>query len=123
MVDAGHNPAIVVSPGSRLDHPVVPKGVALGVIEDFMFSEGRFQLPPGATLLLYTDGVTDARCGAADSFGTDRLIAAVRGADTTPAALIASVTKAIDAFAIGAPQEDDITMLAIARAKRAGGGR
>ena len=42
-------------------------------------------------------------------------MAAIRHADAAPAALVSSVTAAIDGFAAGAPQEDDITLLAIKR--------
>jgi len=115
MVDAGHNPAVVVSPGEGLNSPAIPKGVALGVVEDFEFTEGRFQLAPGATLMLYTDGATDARSTAEQIFGADRLMTAIRNADSAPAVLVSCVTAAIDAFATGAPQEDDITLLAIRR--------
>jgi sigma-B regulation protein RsbU (phosphoserine phosphatase) len=115
MVDAGHNPAVVRSRDAGVDHPAIPKGVALGVVEDLVFSEGRFHLPPGATLVLYTDGATDARSRADEMFGADRLMAAIRRADPAPAALVAAVTALIDTFASGAPQEDDITLLAIKR--------
>jgi serine phosphatase RsbU (regulator of sigma subunit) len=115
MVDAGHNPAVLLRPGTGVSHPQIPKSVALGVVEDFEFSEARFQLPPGTTLVLYTDGATDARSRADQIFGADRLMAAIRTADPAPAALVASVTAAIDTFASGAPQEDDITLLAIRR--------
>jgi serine phosphatase RsbU (regulator of sigma subunit) len=113
VVDAGHNPAVVRFPNADMKEPRIPKGVALGVVEDFTFSEGRFELPPGAALVLYTDGATDARSTAGEIFGADRLMAAIRRADTAPAALVASVTATIEAFASGAPQEDDITFLAI----------
>jgi len=115
MVDAGHNPAVVRSQATGVHHPVIPKSVALGVVEDFVFSGGRFQLPPGATLVLYTDGATDARNTAGDTFGADRLMAAIRKAETAPASLVDSVAAVIQAFESGAPQEDDITLLAIKR--------
>jgi sigma-B regulation protein RsbU (phosphoserine phosphatase) len=115
MVDAGHNPAVVVSPDGRLHSPAISKGVALGVVEDFEFTEGRFHLAPDTTLMLYTDGATDARSSAEETFGADRLMTAIRNADSAPAVLVSSVTAAIDAFAAGAPQEDDITLLAIRR--------
>jgi sigma-B regulation protein RsbU (phosphoserine phosphatase) len=114
VVDAGHNPLVVRSPGGDISHPAIPKGVALGVVEHFEFSEGRFHLPSGSTLVLYTDGATDARSAADDIFGADRLLAAIRNADSAPAALVASVRAVIDAFA-GTTQEDDITLLAIKR--------
>ena len=115
IVDAGHNPAVVAAPGGRLSQPAIPKSVALGVVEDFEFAEGRFRMATGTTLVLYTDGATDARSAAGDTFGADRLLAAIRNTDTGPAALVSSVTTAIDKFAAGAPQEDDITLLAIKR--------
>jgi len=115
MVDAGHNPAVVVAPGGRYNHPAIAKSVALGVVEDFEFAEGRFHLAPGSTLVLYTDGATDARSTSGDIFGADRLMAAIRRTDAGPAAIMSSVTNTIDAFAAGAPQEDDITLLAIKR--------
>ena len=115
IVDAGHNPAVMVSPGGRLDQPAIPKSVALGVVEDFEFSEGRLQLAPGATLVLYTDGTTDARNTSGATFGAERLLAAIQSTKDGPAALVSSVTTAIDAFAAGAPPEDDVTLLAIKR--------
>ena len=115
MVDAGHNPSVVVSPDGRLNSPAIPKSVALGVVEDFEFTEGHFHLAPGTTLVLYTDGATDARSTKEETFGADRLMAAIRHGDTAPAAVVSSVTTTIDAFAAGAPQEDDITLLAIKR--------
>jgi serine phosphatase RsbU (regulator of sigma subunit) len=109
MVDAGHNPAVVVSPGGRLSSPALPKSVALGVVEDF-------NLAPGTTLLLYTDGATDARSTRGDLFGESRLHEAItKTAVAVPAALVSSITAAIGGFAAGAPQEDDITLLAIKR--------
>jgi serine phosphatase RsbU (regulator of sigma subunit) len=115
MVDAGHNPAVVLSSDGSVTHPAIPKSVALGVIEDFEFSEGRFQLPPRTTLVLYTDGATDARNMAGQMLGADRLLAVIHHADPAPAALVTSVTAMIQAFECGAPQEDDITVLAIRR--------
>jgi serine phosphatase RsbU (regulator of sigma subunit) len=115
MVDAGHNPAVLVSPDRRVHHPAIVKSVALGVVEDFEFTEGSFHLAPDTMLVLYTDGATDARSTSGMIFGADRLMAAIRRADAGPAALISTVTHAIDTFAAGAPQEDDITLLAIKR--------
>ncbi len=116
MVDAGHNPAVLVSRGEQPNSPVVPKSVALGVVEGFEFTEGHFHLAPGTTLLLYTDGATDARNTSGELFGESRLHATIaRTAGDVPAALVSSITAAIGDFSTGAPQEDDITLLAIKR--------
>ena len=67
--DAGHNPAVLISPNGELSQPVIPKAIAFGVLEDAQFPEGRFTLPQNATLLLFTDGATDARSPSGAIFG------------------------------------------------------
>jgi serine phosphatase RsbU (regulator of sigma subunit) len=64
--------------------------------------------------MLYTDGVTDLP-GAGERFGDGRLVATVAAAPGEPEALIASVSEALDGFAVGAAT-DDRAMLALQRA-------
>jgi len=72
------------------------------------------QLAPGHTLLLYTDGVTEAMNTADDYYSEKRLLAAITGGDTgEPRALIDAVHADIFEFARNAPQADDITMFAL----------
>ena len=113
IVDAGHNPAVVIAGGGLPHQPAIPKSVALGVVEDFEFTAGHFRLPSGGTLLLYTDGVTDARNAAGEMFGVDRLQTALANRSNGPAGLVSSVAAAVDAFVAGAPPEDDVTLLAL----------
>jgi phosphoserine phosphatase RsbU/P len=89
--------------------------MALGVLAEAEYLEGRFLLEAGEKLLLYTDGATDARSPSGVLYGDDRLQAAVaQHAGSTPDALVAGVIKAIDDFAAGGPPEDDVTLLAVA---------
>jgi serine phosphatase RsbU (regulator of sigma subunit) len=114
IVDAGHNPALLIAPHTPPREPVIPKSIALGVVEDAGFTEGRFQLPAGATLVLYTDGATDARSTTGEMFGAKRLHAAIAGdAAKRPVDLVSSTTATIERFAAGAPPEDDVTLLAL----------
>ncbi len=114
LVDAGHNPAVMIDPGGGLDMPAVPKGIALGVLEEAAYTEARLTLEPGATLVLYTDGLTDARDVSGEMFGSDRLqLAIAAGAADAPAALVAAVIGEVERFAAGAPPEDDLTLLAL----------
>jgi sigma-B regulation protein RsbU (phosphoserine phosphatase) len=72
------------------------------------------RLQPDATLVLYTDGLTDARATSGEMFGEARLQAAIAAAALdTPEALVAAVVGAVERFASGAPPEDDLTMLAL----------
>lgn len=114
LADAGHNPAVLIAPDGTLTPPAVPKCVALGVIDDAVYLEGAFTLAQGATLLLYTDGATDARNPAGDMFGDAALLRAIADAPKdTSATLVAGVNAAVDRFSAGAPPEDDLTLLAI----------
>jgi serine phosphatase RsbU (regulator of sigma subunit)/pSer/pThr/pTyr-binding forkhead associated (FHA) protein len=112
--DAGHNPAVLISPAGTLSQPRVPKSIAFGVLEDAVYTEGRFTLERDATLLLYTDGATDARNPAGDIFGDAALEDAIATASKrTAAALVNAVIERVEAFSAGAPPEDDLTLLAI----------
>lgn len=89
-------------------------GPALGVIDAVTYTAGRLPLAPGATLLIYTDGVTDARDAAGDGFGERRLTDCLAECATQAAeAVVATVMNTVATFAGGAPQEDDITVLVL----------
>ena len=60
-VDAGHNPAFVIGPRGEVTLARLEKSMALGVMPDAAFAVSTFRLDAGSTLLLYTDGATDAR--------------------------------------------------------------
>jgi serine phosphatase RsbU (regulator of sigma subunit) len=68
---AGHPAPRLVTPSGSV-HPVVTSGLALGVDPDQVYDETRTVLEPGSSVVLYTDGVVEARCGG-DLYGTDRL--------------------------------------------------
>ena len=113
--NAGHNPPAEVAAG-RCAYLPLPKGLVAGMMPGARFSELGGSLAPGELLLLYTDGVTEALNDAQDIYGEDRLAASVcapGGQD--PGAVIERVRRSVDAFAAGAPQADDITMLALRR--------
>ena len=114
LADAGHNPAVLISPDGQLGQPTIPKAIAFGVVDDAGFVEGRFMLEKGATLLLFTDGATDARNPAGDIFGDVALEHAIAAAaKDTSAELVADIVRTVDEFSAGAPPEDDLTLLAI----------
>ena len=114
LVDAGHNPAVLISPAGAITTPALTKCVALGVVADYPYAESHLDLAPGTTLLLYTDGATDARNAAGEEFGSDRLDRAfASAARMTPDAIVSHVAAAVERFEAGAPPEDDLTLLAL----------
>ena len=86
----------------------------LGVFEDAKFGQRQLDLKPGETLLIYTDGVTEAMNPKKELFGEERLKDAVRGqARGSAEQLTQRVVEAVVKFARGAEPSDDITLLAI----------
>jgi serine phosphatase RsbU (regulator of sigma subunit) len=68
---AGHPPPRLVTPSGSV-RPLVASGLALGVDPDQFYDETHTVLEPGSSVVLYTDGVVEVRCGG-DLYGTDRL--------------------------------------------------
>jgi len=112
MASAGHEPPVLVRADGQAEFlPVVP-GPALGfeLSEDYPVWTG--QARPGDTLLAYTDGITEAFDLQQQAFGTQRLLAALTpGGD--PERICHDLVDAVHAFCAGAPQSDDITVLAL----------
>jgi sigma-B regulation protein RsbU (phosphoserine phosphatase) len=113
----GHNPPILVpAQGKPIYEPA--GGMPLGVFEDAKFGERELHLKPGETLLVYTDGVTEAMNQAKDLFGEDRLENAVTGvASLSPEKIAERVIEQVEGFVLEAERSDDITLLAIQRRK------
>ena len=111
----GHNPPLLVPVRGKPTYEPAG-GMPLGVFEDAKFGERELQLKPGETLLVYTDGVTEAMNEAKDLFGEERLEKAVTGVEGLSAEKIAErVIERVESFVLEAERSDDITLLAIQR--------
>jgi serine phosphatase RsbU (regulator of sigma subunit)/putative methionine-R-sulfoxide reductase with GAF domain len=99
---------------------LVSTGTPLGLLPlGLPYGEASQRLEAGDYLVLYSDGVTDAQDAADEEFGEARLLEVLRASVGQPAqTMIARVFEAIDAFAGGAPQFDDITLLVVRRFAR-----
>ena len=85
---------------------------AVATMEGIRFKEHEFELHPGDSLFVYTDGVTEATNSDNVLFGEERLLEALnRDPGAEPSALLENVKGAIDTFVGEASQFDDITML------------
>ena len=79
-----------------------------------MFKEHEFELKPGDSIFVYTDGVAEATDVANVLYGTDRMLEALnKDPDANPEQLLKNVRESIDEFVKGAEQFDDITMLSL----------
>jgi GAF domain-containing protein len=110
---AGHPPPLLKR-NRCASEKIGATGMLLGAVDEYPgLDPVTIELSPGDTLLLYTDGVTDAP-GADSRFGDERLRAAVDAAPPEPRALLEAISDAVDAFAHGAGL-DDRAMLALQR--------
>jgi sigma-B regulation protein RsbU (phosphoserine phosphatase) len=112
--NAGHNPPLWVRRDSV--ERLTRTGIALGASEDAHMTERTIQLAEGESLLLYTDGLTEAFNLEGDMFGEERLLRALGWQVSVSADdMIKMVESALDDFAGDAPPSDDLTMLAVRR--------
>jgi serine phosphatase RsbU (regulator of sigma subunit) len=91
-------------------------GIPLGVLPGVTFAESVVDLPPGATLVLYTDGVTEARDDGGAQFGDDGLLAVLQALPSGDARrTVAAVSAAVEDQLSGSRHEaDDLAVLALA---------
>jgi phosphoserine phosphatase RsbU/P len=115
FVSAGHPPLLHLSKGTIRHEPAT--GVPLGAFSDARFSVRRFCIEPGDSLLLYTDGLTEARNPVGEEYGMDRVRrVAARQSSARPSQLISETLSDLLSFTQETKQNDDLTMLAIRRA-------
>jgi phosphoserine phosphatase RsbU/P len=120
VVNAGHNPAFLASGDSPI-RLIEASGTPLGMLPGSRYSIERVPIEPGARILLYTDGLTEVFRGD-EEFGQERLMDAFRAIDLSvtsndqPAEdTLASLWTTLDNFTDGAPQQDDMSAIALCR--------
>ena len=115
--NGGHNPPLVRrSSGGHVE--LDADGAAVGILRDVEFEPGALALDVGDTLLLYTDGVTEAIGPDGEQFGEERLRATF--GDLRPQELVDTLYSASRAHAgVGSAQGDDVTLVAVRREETA----
>jgi sigma-B regulation protein RsbU (phosphoserine phosphatase) len=112
-VNAGHNPTyrLATAGCAPLGGPIDP---ALGAVEDCAYRSERVRLEPGDGLVLYTDGVVEARNAREEEFHSLRLESYLAGCRGVPAAsLVRGLVERVEEFAGEVAQYDDVTVLAL----------
>ncbi len=117
-VSGGHEPLFVIDSSGRMKR-LTHTGPAVGLIADATFRMEQIHLEPGATLLGYTDGVTDARSSEGSLFGRKQLEMLLNETFSSAGGLIENIKSKLFSFTGDAAQEDDITLLAVQRSTEA----
>ena len=112
--NAGHNPPLVVHADGTLER-LTTGGIVLGVFPDAAFDSGEVALRPGDRIVLFTDGITEARNGGEDEYGEGRLAAAlVRHRLLDAAALHDTLWAEVTGFTGNGRFHDDATLVVVA---------
>jgi sigma-B regulation protein RsbU (phosphoserine phosphatase) len=113
-VNAGHNPPMLFrtrGTGAAVQR-LEAGGTVIGLLESFPFVQDTVSLDPGDMLVAYTDGVSEAMNPEDEEWGETRMMETVeRCRGLNAARIIEYVIAGADAFASGAPQHDDMTLV------------
>ncbi len=111
---AGHNPPLVVRDDGQATQTLRLKGIALGVLETIKLQTETIYLKPGDTLVLYTDGVTEARSKDGQQFGIHSLEESSRRCcDGSAGTIIDTIIEALDDHTGDEPPFDDLTVVVV----------
>ena len=112
----GHDAPLLVHPDGSSELLPLTGGIALGIVSDLAYGQNSVVLDHGDTLVLYTDGVTEAMNGEGEQFGIERLRKVFSNRAPKDANEAAhKIFEAVNTFADGAAQSDDITCLTLRR--------
>ena len=112
--NGGHNYPLLFHAATGEIEQLQAKGLVLGVMPDPVFEQRNVGLAPGDVLVFYTDGVTEAMNARRQLFDEQRLIQVLRESHTLRAEqIIERINAAVTAFAAGAAQMDDITLVVV----------
>ena len=113
-VNAGHEHPVLRRSDGKYELVLYRHSLAVAAMDGVRFRQHEFQLCPGDSFFVYTDGVTEATNGEHELFGTDRMLEALnKEPDAEPDQLLKNVMDDIHRFMDGEDQFDDITMMCL----------
>lgn len=111
---AGHPAPLVLQPSGEASVPPIPRSPALGLMENAMFRESEIPLENGTKLMLYTDGLTEARNAEQDELGSSRIIDFLHQRSPQNIREMLDISlAAMHQFTGSTNQDDDICLLGV----------
>ena len=110
---AGHNPPLLVNQRGQVSALDEAQTLPLAVTSDTNFPEATVNLSCSDTLILYTDGITEAVNTKGEQYGSSRLLNCVCAKSPSAQHIIDCVNRHLAAFTSDAPQDDDQTIVAL----------
>jgi len=110
---AGHDSPFLLKRGAE-PQQILPTGPVVGAIEAAVYNVGNLYLERGDCLVVYSDGIPDARAADGEMFGVDRLLGCLQG-EQAPTGIHQAVIDAVNQHVGDAERYDDISLLVIGR--------
>lgn len=117
-VNAGHNPPLLITANGISATELTTGGPPVGLLQNATYDAGTLPLTERSLVLIYTDGVVEARNHDDEEFGLQRLIEVCRAANGDADALFRSIFDALDGWRGDLEQDDDITLISVAVGER-----
>ncbi len=115
-LNAGHNPGFLVGNDGSVKE-IQASGTPIGLVPTMQYTVETHAFTPGSKLLFYTDGLTEVFHNE-DEFGPERLLDAFLSCNSAECgAILNSLWQQLREFSNGAPQQDDMTALALMRTR------
>jgi serine phosphatase RsbU (regulator of sigma subunit) len=112
-VNGGHNPPYLLREDGTLETLTVG-GLLLGIFPEAIYESARVELRPNDVLLLYSDGVTEARSPEGEEYGEERMEAFLRShRDLAPGDFVNALISDVESFTNAARLADDVTVVVI----------
>ena len=112
--NAGHNPPVLCRRAGNPEYLPTQGSLAVGSFEDAPYIKETLTLGIGDSIILYSDGVTEAMNKAEELFSEERLLRSLQEVNgQLPDELLKKILADVHGYAVGAPQSDDITILAL----------
>ena len=110
--NGGHNPALIY--GVEGLRRIETGGMPVGMFEMAPYSGDQLEMKPGDTMVLYSDGVTEAHNVAGEEYGEERMVEVMKQYhDSAASVVLDKLIESVKEFAHGAEQYDDVTALVV----------
>ena len=113
FVNCGHNPPIIKHADGSVSRLLNEPETVIGIFENNSINSHIFTLTDGDSLILFTDGLTDAADSDNNAFGDENLLSAVKNYEGAFVSLCEKIINDIDEFSSGSVQFDDMTLLSM----------
>jgi len=113
-VNAGHNPPLVYRCQTDTLEELEATGIAVGALEDAVYTQRSITLATGDLVILYTDGITEAVNDREEMYDLPRLMALIKEKRlSSPQEIVDAIISSVFAFSRNQPQFDDITLMVV----------